>query len=222
MDISYNTKETSAAQTGAAVADKTLAKQSGNGGFTGKILIISAPSGAGKRGIIQKILECHPELHYSVSATTRPPRSGEVDGQDYYFISREQFEQKMNENEFLEYNTYNGEYYGTPRTPIENALRAGKTVLLEIEVNGARTIRTLYPVACSLFIKTESYEHLREHLLGRAQTAEERAEIDARLKIAKEELKEMSEYDFIITNIQGKPHIAANIAAAILDNILKD
>ena len=118
-----------------------------------QLVVLSAPSGAGKTTICKKLVERNPDFRISVSATTRPPRPGEVDGVDYYFISPEQFQQKIARGEFLEYENVHGNYYGTLRETVEELLDNGFTVLFDIDVNGALKIKQQYPDAILIFIR---------------------------------------------------------------------
>ena len=137
-------------------------------------------------------------LKLSVSATTRAPRPGEVDGVQYYFLSKEEFERRIADGEMLEYVNYCGNYYGTPKAPVEESLAAGQDVLLEIEVTGAKNIRTLAPEATLLFVIPPSMKELRRRLEGRG--TEDAATIERRLAVAKEELRQYGLYDYVVLN----------------------
>lgn len=171
---------------------------------TGLIIVLSAPSGAGKSTLCQRLLNWSSNLMYSVSCTTRPSRGGEQNGHDYFFLSREQFEQRIAGNDFLEHAEYNGNYYGTPRRFIEDQLSVGKDVLLDIEVQGAgqvmRTVRKgnfAYPQALvTIFLMPPSLEQLEKRLRGRGTDSEE--VIRKRLALAEEEMSRWREYDYVI------------------------
>lgn len=164
----------------------------------GKLIILTGPSGVGKGTLMRSLLQRHPELHYSVSVTTRSPRPGEIDGKDYYFVSRREFEQLVAAGELLEWAEFAGNYYGTPREAVINQVRSGKCVVLEIELKGARQIRASYPSAFSIFILPPSMNELEKRIRGRAQDSEEA--IARRLHRAEEEISAADEFDLKIVN----------------------
>lgn len=164
----------------------------------GKLIILTGPSGVGKGTLMRSLLQRHPELHYSVSVTTRSPRPGEIDGKDYYFVSRQEFEQLVGAGELLEWAEFAGNYYGTPREAVINQVCSGKCVVLEIELKGARQIRASYPSAFSLFILPPSINELEKRIRGRAQDSEEA--IARRLHRAQEEISAADEFDLKIVN----------------------
>ncbi|MEJ1934921.1 guanylate kinase [Nostoc sp. NIES-2111] len=166
--------------------------------FSGKLIVLTGPSGVGKGTLMRSLLQRHPELYYSVSATTRAPRPGEVDGKNYYFISRSKFEQLVAQGEFLESAEFAGNYYGTPREAVLHQVQSGKLVVLEIELEGARQIRTSFPQALSIFILPPSFEELERRIRGRGQDSEEA--IARRLQRAKEEIQAADEFDIQIVN----------------------
>jgi guanylate kinase len=159
------------------------------------VLVVTGPSGVGKGTLIKRLLERLPELTLSVSATTREPRPGEVDGRDYHFLSEEEFEKRLLRSEFLEHAMYAGNHYGTPRSEIE---RAPDGLVLEIEVEGARQVRERLPEALQVFIAPPSPEALRERLLKRGTDSEE--QMRRRLARAEEELAARSEFKHVIVN----------------------
>ena len=163
----------------------------------GKIVVISGPSGVGKGTICKKIMELI-NAKFSVSTTTRSPREGEVEGRDYFFVSKEEFKEKIEEGEFLEYNIYNDNYYGTSKKEIFNMIDKGINALLEIDVNGAYNIKKRFPDALLIYIAPPSMEVLRQRLIDRG--TEEISVIENRLKIAEEELKRVDFYDYVIIN----------------------
>ncbi len=165
----------------------------------GNILVLSGPSGCGKSSVISEALERFGDIHFSISTTTRPKRPHEKDGVDYYFISKKQFEKEIEEGCFLEWAKVHDNYYGTSLRPIEEALDAGKLVLFDIDVQGHAIVRAKYPrITTSLFMTTPSEEILRERLMQRGTDSVE--VIKRRLKNAREEMKRMEEYDFLLIN----------------------
>ncbi|MBR4308750.1 MAG: guanylate kinase, partial [Oscillospiraceae bacterium] len=148
----------------------------------GRILIVSGPSGVGKGTVLKELMKRHPNLRFSVSATTRAPRPGEIDGVHYRFLDKACFEDMIQRDALLEYAGYAGNYYGTPLEPVEEALEQGVSVILEIEVQGALKVMERRKDAISIFIGPPSYEELRRRLYGRGDTAPEVAE--KRLRIA--------------------------------------
>ncbi|MGG3842429.1 guanylate kinase [Anoxybacillus kestanbolensis] len=167
----------------------------------GLLIVLSGPSGVGK-GTVRKALFSQPDiqLQYSISVTTRKPREGEVDGVDYFFKTREQFEQMIRQNELLEWAEYVGNYYGTPIEYVEKTLQEGKDVLLEIEVQGAMQVRKVFPGALFIFLAPPSLSELRKRIEMRGTESEEL--IRDRLKAAKEELEMMDAYDYVVENDQ--------------------
>ncbi|WP_083221539.1 guanylate kinase [Geobacillus thermoleovorans] len=165
----------------------------------GLLIVMSGPSGVGK-GTVRKALFSQPDinLHYSVSVTTRKPREGEVEGVDYFFRTREQFEQMIRENKLLEWAEYVGNYYGTPIDYVEKTLAEGKDVFLEIEVQGAMKVRRAFPEALFIFLAPPSLTELEKRIIGRGTESKEL--IENRLRAAKEELEMMDEYDYVVEN----------------------
>jgi guanylate kinase len=168
-------------------------------GKRGPLVVISGPSGVGKDTLIERLRERDPSLRYSISYTTRTPRPGEVDGVSYFFVSRQRFEELIGQGFFLEYATYNGNYYGTPAAAVQEARAAGHDILLKIEVQGAAQVRKRVPDGLFIFIAPPSKEELarRQELREGAAPDQDMAE---RLKIAETEMKHVSEYDHVVIN----------------------
>lgn len=163
----------------------------------GKLIVVSGASGVGKSTVLSKIMESRPDMVFSVSATTRAPREGEVDGVHYYFVSTERFEEMIRQGEFLEYNAHNANYYGTPRSQIEEKKKTG-TVLLDVEPNGAKNVRISDPSAVLIFIMPPSMEALEQRLRKRGDTSEE--QITLRMDRAKWEMEQSVWYDHVVVN----------------------
>ena len=164
----------------------------------GKLIIFSGPSGSGKDTLLARLFERHPEIKLSISSITRPMRVGEVEGEKYHFISREEFEERLSRDEFLEHNVYVNNYYGTPKQPVLDAIQNGEDIILEIDVNGAAVVREKMKDAISIFIMPPSYEELNRRLRGRGTDSEE--VINQRLGAALSEIERAKEYDYIVTN----------------------
>lgn len=163
-----------------------------------RLTVITGPSGVGKGTLVGQLLRRHPQIWLSVSATTRAPREGEVEGQSYFFLSRERFEQQVAEGGFLEWAEFAGNLYGTPRAPVEAQLAAGRPVLLEIELEGARQVRQSFPSGFQLFIEPPSFEELERRIRGRGTDSEEA--IARRLERARVELAAAAEFDAVLVN----------------------
>lgn len=164
----------------------------------GKIIAISAPSGAGKTTIVKEILKRYPELVFSVSATTRPKRDTETEGIEYFFINEEEFKKKIENNEFVEWEKFYDYYYGTFRSFVDNNINDGRSVLLEIEVKGALSIKRIYPESHVIYIMPPSYEELVKRLKNRnTETAED---FHKRIERAKMELSLKDQFDYIVVN----------------------
>lgn len=164
----------------------------------GLLLVISGPSGAGKSTVINNVRESRDDIFFSVSATTRAPRPGEIDGKDYHFISRETFSEMVDKDEFLEYAQYATNSYGTPEAPVDKALAEGKCAMLDIEVQGAAQVMARRKDCVSVFLAPPSMYELERRLRGRGTDPEER--ILERLAIARRECALAGNYDFIVIN----------------------
>ncbi|WP_088894171.1 guanylate kinase [Leptolyngbya ohadii] len=165
---------------------------------TGRLIVLTGPSGVGKGTIMKALLKRHSDLYLSVSATTRQPRPGEIDGQHYQFVSRIEFERMVAQGELLEWAEFAGNYYGTPRRPVEEKIRQGRLVVLEIELEGARQIRKTFPDALRIFILPPSLDELEYRLRHRAQDSEEA--IVRRLSRARAEINAADEFDIQVVN----------------------
>ena len=179
----------------------------------GALIVFSGPSGSGKGTVLGEYFKSHPEAAFSVSATTRKPRPGEIDGTSYQFVSRERFEEMIREGEVLEYTQYNGNYYGSPAGPIRKELEAGRDVVLEIEVDGAMQVRERFPEALLIFVLPPSFGELERRLTGRGTETPE--EIAGRLAAARRELRQAHRYDYLLINDQVEE------AAARLGEIIR-
>lgn len=164
----------------------------------GILFVVSAPAGCGKDTILEKALSKDINLTYSVSATTRAMREGEADGVSYFFKTRDEFEKMLSEGELLEHTEYCGNYYGTPKQAVENALANGKNVVLKIEIEGAVNIKKIFSDAVLIFILPPSAEELSRRLHKRG--TEDEDTIQKRLKQAKNEMALASDYDYVIVN----------------------
>ncbi len=164
----------------------------------GKLIVISGPSGVGKGTVLKEYLKNAQNTFLSVSATTRSPRNGEMDGINYFFVSHDKFESMIKNGEIIEHTVYNGNYYGTPKSPLQNAIDNGKNVILEIEVNGCMQVKKVFPDALTIFVMPPTFEELRKRLINRhTETAEQ---IENRLRRAKEEIDYKDNYDVILIN----------------------
>ena len=164
----------------------------------GSLIVISGPSGAGKGTVIKKLMEMNDNIWLSVSCTSRPIRSNDVEGETYYFLTKEQFEEKIKNDEFLEYAEYNGNYYGTPKAKIKEKLDNGIDVILEIEVQGALYIKKHFKDAIFIFIMPPSMEELRNRLIARNTDSKDK--ILSRFKTAYNEINEINKYNYVVVN----------------------
>ena len=163
----------------------------------GKLIVISGASGVGKGTVVKAMMAQREDLYFSVSATTRPPRPGEVDGRDYYFVTREEFEKMIARGEMLEYDEHARNYYGTPKAQIEEKRSRGH-VLLDIEPNGAKNVKKNYPEAVLIFVMPPSVEELERRLRGRNDTPEDQIQI--RMERAVWEMEQRVWYDYVVVN----------------------
>ncbi len=166
---------------------------------TGKLFVISGASGVGKSTVLARVMAQREDLHFSVSATTRSPRPGEVEGQSYYFVTKETFEKMIREDAFIEYDAHMDNYYGTPKAQLEEKLLTG-SVILDIEPVGAFNVKKVRPDAVLIFIAPPSLEELERRLRNRGDTSEEQMRI--RLDRARWEMEQSKKYNYVVTNEQ--------------------
>lgn len=164
----------------------------------GILFVVSGPSGCGKDSIVRQLLKRKKNLWLSISCTSRKPRPGEIDGKDYYFLNKAQFEEKIENGELLEYAQYSDNYYGTPKKHIEEHLNRGEDVVLVIEIIGALKIKELLPDTLFIFILPPSMEELKRRLEGRG--TESKDKIDQRFKRAYEEINAVNDYNYVVVN----------------------
>ena len=184
----------------------------------GGVFIISGPSGSGKDTVMTALFKKMPELLFSISSITRAMRAGEREGEKYNFITREKFEDMLKNDRLLEHNEFVGNYYGTPREPVERAIANGQDMVIEVDVNGAAQIREKMPEAVSIFIMPPSFAELKRRLSGRGTESEEL--IQKRLTSALGEIKRAAEYDYIVVN-EDIAAAADDIMSVILSSRLK-
>ncbi len=164
----------------------------------GGVFVVSGPSGSGKDTVLKGLFAENPDILFSISSITRAMRPGEREGEKYNFISREHFEEMIKNDLLLEHNVFVGNYYGTPRIPVEKAVSEGRDIIIEVDVNGAAQIRKKLPEAVTVFIMPPSFEELKRRLVGRGTESEEL--IEKRLRSALDEIRRAEEYDYIIVN----------------------
>lgn len=180
----------------------------------GLLIVVSGPSGAGKDTICQKLIKENSNIWMSVSMTTRKPRSLEKDGVDYFFVSSEEFENKINDNTFLEYASYNDNYYGTPKDKVEEKLNEGKDVILVIDINGAVNIKKIIPSALFIFIMPPDMETLKNRLIGRK--TESKDKVVQRFITAYNEVNNYKKYNYVVVN--DKVEDAVNKVKSIIQS----
>ena len=180
----------------------------------GLLLVVSGPSGAGKGTICKVLMNRNNDLKLSVSATTRQPRNGEVEGENYYFLTHEKFNEMISKNEFLEYAQTYSNFYGTPKGPVMESLEKGQDVVLEIEMQGARQVKQIYPEAILIFVLPPSLNELESRLSSRGTETKE--QMQERLSCAFEEIKQIKDYNYFIFNETNR-----EVEAAIeIENII--
>lgn len=178
----------------------------------GMLVVVSGPAGVGKGTLCRELLAQSQELEYSVSVTTRVPRPKEIEGKEYYFRTREEFQRMIAQNELLEWAEFCGNYYGTPVFHVQKALDEGKTIILEIDIQGAKQVKQVFPQGIFIFIAPPSFEILSERLHKRGTETEE--VIQKRLKTAVSELQHIQDYNYVVENDQ------INIAVEKLKSII--
>jgi guanylate kinase len=186
-----DTSDIAASETNSGSSAKTTQSR-------GILFVVSSPSGGGKGTLIQRVLKKIPNLRYSVSFTTRAPRSGEVDGREYFFVSQEKFEQMAADNAFLEWANVHGKLYGTSSKQVLDEISAGRDIILEVDVQGAASVRLLVPDSVSVFILPPSFEILKQRLEARGTDSPE--ELELRLRNAPVELNDYSAFQYMILN----------------------
>lgn len=176
----------------------------------GKTFIICGPSGVGKGTVVSRLLETDPTLYFSVSATTRAPRAGEADGVHYHFLTRERFQEWIDAGDFLEHAQFVGNFYGTPRRYVDEAMDQGRDVLLDIEIQGAEQIHQKRPEAVRIYIAPPSWEELERRLTGRG--TEDTEKVRSRLARGREEFAAAKDFDYLVIN-DTVDHAVAEIRA---------
>ena len=167
--------------------------------INGAVLVLSGPSGAGKSSLVHKIIDEIGECYFSISTTTRPQREGEMEGVDYHFVDKEEFEREIEADQFLEYAVVHGNYYGTSMRPVKEALNQGKLVIFDIDVQGNSAVNSrLGDITTSVFITPPTLSELKRRLQNRSTDAKE--VIDRRLEMARKEIQRVSEYEYLLIN----------------------
>lgn len=182
----------------------------------GILLVISGPSGSGKGELVKRLIAQRSDIALSVSATTRSPRTGEVNGQSYYFMTREKFKETLDAGDFLEYNEYSGNFYGTPKSEVMARIDAGTSIILEIDVHGAMNVKRQYPEAVLMMIVPPDFDTLEKRLRGRGDDVPE-AVIRTRLENSRYELAKLPCYDYLVINESGKLDATVNEVMSIID-----
>ena len=179
------------------------------------LIVISGPSGVGKDSVLQAMKQRGLPFHFVVTATTRPRRAEEVNGVDYFFVSKEEFAHMIEKDELIEYAIVYGDYKGIPKQQVREALASGKDVVMRLDVQGAATVRKLAPEAVLIFLTTQTEEELVERLKGRKTDTPE--DLSIRIATARQELKRSSEFDYVIVNADSHLQQTVDMATAIID-----
>jgi guanylate kinase len=178
------------------------------------LIVISGPSGAGKDSILRKLKECGMPFHFAVTANTRPKRADEVDGTDYYFVSKDKFVEMLQQGEFLEHAVVYGDYKGVPKQSIRKALAAGEDVILRLDVQGAITVKRLIPQIVLIFVMSDSEKELFERLSRRKTETSD--SLSLRVAAAEGEMKQIKEFDYLVINRENQLNAAAEDMASII------
>ncbi len=186
----------------------------------GRLFIVSGPSGSGKDTVLKEFFKICPDVAFSISSITRPMREGEIEGEKYNFISREQFESMLAADQLLEHNVFVGNYYGTPKAPVEKCIAEGRDMIIEIDVNGAAQIREKLPEAVSVFIMPPSLAVLKARLSGRGTETPE--VIEKRIGEALREIGEAHKYDYIVVNDVLSEAVADLVTVVRCDRLKTD
>lgn len=179
------------------------------------LIVISGPSGAGKDSVVLRMKERGLPFHFVVTATTRPKRASEINGKDYFFVSKEDFARMIEENELFEYAIVYGDYKGPPKAQVREALSSGQDVVMRLDVQGAETVRKLVPEALLIFITAENGEELERRL--RERKTETPAELSIRIATARKELKRVEAFDYIVVNRDDQLDETVDMVEAIID-----
>lgn len=178
------------------------------------LIVVSGPSGVGKDSLVQRLQERECPFYFVVTATDRPPRPNEVEGEDYFFVSTEEFERMIEENELIEHAVVYGQYKGVPKKQVREAMASGKDVVMRLDVQGAATIREIAPEAVLIFLTASSEAELKERLRARGDDSPQ--QVERRLATAREEMKRLPEFDYIVLNRKGELDHAADDVLAII------
>lgn len=178
------------------------------------LIVISGPSGVGKDSVIQRMKEIGAPFHFIITATTRPKRSDEVDGLDYFFVSRDEFEAMIERDELLEYAIVYNDYKGVPKRQVRDAMQSGKDVVMRLDVQGAETIRNLFPEALLIFLTTRTEQELLQRLEGRKTETPEENKL--RIAMARQEMKCVEIFDYIVVNTDDKLDTTVETILAII------
>ncbi|MEA3376759.1 MAG: guanylate kinase [Chloroflexota bacterium] len=178
------------------------------------LIVISGPSGVGKDTLVQRMQERDCRFYFVVTATDRPPRPDEVEGEDYFFVSTEQFESMIEENELIEYAVVYDQYKGVPKQQVREAMASGKDVVMRLDVQGAATIREIAPEAVLIFLTASSEEELEERMRARGEDSPE--QVERRILTARQEMKRLPEFDYVVINRKGELDGAVDDVLAII------
>lgn len=178
------------------------------------LIVISGPSGVGKDSLVQRLQERNCPFYFVVTATDRPPRPDEVEGEDYFFVSTEEFERMIDENALIEHAVVYGQYKGVPKKQVREAMASGQDVVMRLDVQGAATIREIAPEALLIFLTASSEAELKERLRARGEDSPE--QIERRIATAREEMKRLPEFDYVVINRKGELDHAADQVLAII------